>query len=167
MENLTPTSGKYATININFNANKKLLDDFQGIQDKEMDTFHQLVGNALLKQRQGTIWRTDNNSPIEDGKTWFTCADEIPVLCNILKESPSYFKDMNIVAVKVISNEDYTRLIRKKQHIDEMSLDYLLNHIPSLEDIVAEKEKEKEMKAYMDKSTGDFISPTDMLNKFK
>lgn len=137
------------TLNINLNKNINALH-LEELGDETMNTFSVLVGRALEKSAQGDFWRTDNNTKIDSGKTWYTCKREIPVLIKELEQNPSYFKDFNITRVCLLSDEQHERRIRKNFHIDKMSLDYMHNHIPNLDDIIAEQEKVKQQQIYKD-----------------
>lgn len=140
-------------VNINLNANKKLYDDLAMIEDEKMSTFHLLVERALLVSK---AWRTDNNAPLESGQTYYTCPDEIPDLINELKDWPDMFKDLNIVTVKVLSNDENMRRIRKFQHVDEMSLDYMHNNIVPIDvfvDILDDMQR-----IYKDEITGKYVT---------
>jgi hypothetical protein len=144
-------------INIKLNKNIKELH-LEELGDATMNTFSVLVGRALSTAAQGEVFRTDNNTDINMGKTWYTCKREIPTLIKELENNPSYFKDFNITRVVILDNEQYERRIRKNFHIDEMSLDYMHNHVPHLKDIMDEQEQKKKQQIYMD-AQGDFVDP--------
>jgi len=143
-------------ININFNRTSSKDLELEKLGDETMETFSALVGNALYRQSQSGLFRTNNNAPFEHGKTWYTCKRDIPHLITILKENPDYFKDLNIVAVRILSEEDADRRIRKKEHIDEMSFDYMHTNVPRLQEILDEQDKANQI--YKDEKTGEFLT---------
>jgi hypothetical protein len=154
------------TLNINFNRDRKALD-LEKLSDLTMETFSELVGNALLRSKQGGSMRTNNNTKIESGKTYFVSHETIPDLIKILRENKDYFRDTNIVSVKILSVDDYERRIRKNQHIDEMSSDYIKSNIPTTEDIFADIEKRKQSQQIYRDAEGNLKSPKDVAIKLK
>lgn len=144
------------SLNINFNRTNSRDLELEKLGDITMDTFSTLVGNALYKQSQSGSWRTNNNVPFDTGMTWYTCKRDIPYLIKILQENPNYFRDLNIVAVKILSEEDMDRRIRKNEHVDDMSFDYMHSKIPRLQEILDEHANDNMI--YKDERTGDIMT---------
>lgn len=124
----------------------------------EKEELNEKLKKALEESR---FIRTDNNAPIENGYTWYTCPAEYWVLLKKLRENPTYFKDMNIVAVEVLSNEEYNRMIRKKYAIDEMSYEYIKDKLPTGEEVVKLMEAAKQV--YYDHVKGEIVAPTTII----
>jgi hypothetical protein len=140
-------------VNINVNANKQMYADLESLDDDTMNTFHLTVERALLNS---VVWRTNNNVPLESGQIYYTCPDEIPDLINQLKEWPDMFKDLNIVTIKVLSNDENMRRIRKFMHVDEMSLDYMHDNIVPI-DVFVDILNDMQM-IYKDEKTGEYVT---------
>ena len=148
-------TGKYQTLNINFNNdNAKSKLELEKVNDITMESFSVLVGQQLYNAEHNKIIVTNAN--VKEGKTLFTCAQEIPDLVKILRDDHNYFKINNISKVRILSNEDFTRMMRKNEHIDEMSKDYIMNHIPRMKDLIAKDEQSKQI--FRDDRTGDYLT---------
>ena len=158
MENVVKSN-----ININFNKTNARNLELEKLGDETMDTFSKLVGNALYKQSQKGIYRTNNNVPFDSGRTWYTCKRDIPYLIKILKENPNYFRDLNIVAVRILSEEDMDRRIRKNEHVDEMSFDYMHSKIPRLQEILDEHANDNMI--YRNEKTGEIMTAQQVKKK--
>jgi len=154
-----------AKLNINFNKNATYMKEMEKLGDKTMETFSILVGNALY---QSETFRTDNNSPLEGSKCYFVCPDTIPELIKILSEDNGFFRFNNITTVKVLSNEDYERRLRKLYAVDEMGETYIQNNVPLLKDVLEEREKinKDAREIMMHKETGELMTKG-QLNKIK
>lgn len=111
------------------------------------------------KVRVGKDIQTDTNMPYEAGNTYYTCPADFDVLENLVIKNPDYFKENHITHVRVLSNEDYNRMIRKKFHIDEMCLSYVHNKVPTATEVIDYVETKQAMKMYRDRITGELFSP--------
>lgn len=66
------------------------------------------------------------------------------------------FKDLNIVTIKVLSNDENMRRIRKFMHVDEMSLDYMHDNIVPI-DVFVDILNDMQM-IYKDEKTGEYVT---------